>query len=122
VRASSAISVICLGVAVVFLWQLSFLNPKVLKPLAFGATQTRAVVAVVNETHTKTLRLEPSITVVDRLALEYWLPKVRFIVATPASDRCASGLAITRVPVPSPGAAPVGAVGSFSIFEQHCPR
>jgi hypothetical protein len=122
VRSSAAVSVICLGVAVVFFWQLSFLNPKVLKPLAFGATQTRAVVAVVNETHAKTLRLEPSITVVDRLALEYWLPKVRFTVATPAADRCSPGLEITRVPVPGPGAAPVGAVGPFSIFEQHCPR
>jgi hypothetical protein len=106
----------------VFSWQLSFLNPKVLKPLAFGATQTRAVVAVVNETHAQTLRLEPSITVVDRLALEYWLPKVRFTVVARATDRCSAGLAITRVPVPGPGVAPVGAVGPFSVFEQHCPR
>jgi hypothetical protein len=120
-RSSAASAVICLGVAVVFSWQLSFLNPKVEKPLAFGATQTRAVVAVVNETHTKTLRLEPSITVVDRLALEYWLPKVRFTVATRATG-CSAGLAITRVAVPGPGAAPVGTVGPFDIFEQHCPR
>jgi hypothetical protein len=122
VRAPAAIAVICLGVAIVFSWQLSFLNPKVLKPLAFGATQTRAVVAVVNGTHVKTLRLEPSITVVDRLALEYWLPKVRFSVVASPPDRCSAGLAITRLPVPGSGVAPVGAVGPFSIFEQHCPR
>jgi hypothetical protein len=43
-------------------------------------------------------------------------------VVTRATDRCSAGLAITRVPVPGPGADPVGAVGPFSIVEQHCPH
>lgn len=116
-RSWTAIAMVCVGISLVFVWQLSFMNENVLKPLAFGAAQTRAVVGTINEAHAEVLRLEPSITVVDRLALEFWLPKVDVLPATPATDRCSTGLSISRGHAAGPDQALFERVPPFSLFQ-----
>ena len=111
-----------LGIAVLFLWQLSFLGPKVVTPAANQASRPRIIANTVHELGTREITLEPTITILDRLALQYWLPQVRFIEATQSLDRCGTGLSISHLPGPRNSSVAIAYTEGFYLYRAapHC--
>lgn len=99
-----------------FAWALHEERPRVLDALARGATETHATVRAVHDAGVKQLALDHTVTVVDRLALEYWLPNVRFIASTPANATCDNVTSIGHAPTPPAGTTKIGQGGLFYLY------
>lgn len=108
--------VIAAGVVSLFSWQLSFAHPALLNSLGAGAAQTRATIGAINGTRSSELALDPTITVVDKLALEYWLPDMKIVPTTPAITPCFQVVSITRTAKAAPGQIAVKSGGAFHLF------
>ncbi len=112
----SGTAVLAVGILCLFGWQLSLSDHEVLANLAIGSTATRATVQAVHDTGTNQLALDPSITVVDRLALAFWLPDVKLSDENPANATCSQVVTISHVPAPTAKQELIVTVGTFSLF------
>ncbi len=115
--------VLATGVAALFGWQLSFAHPALLNALAAGEADTHATVHAVEASGTKQLTLDKSITVVDRLALAYWLPKTTLVESTPAITLCTRTVSISHSVHPPSGQVSLrsGGVLYLSRGTRSCP-
>ena len=109
------------GVTVLFVWQLGFVKSKVIKSLGATSANVHALVGAIDAQHVDQLRIDPSIGVVGRLHLAYWLPRVDIVAGTPDTEQCARGLTVSRAP--APGLTLVDRVGRFNLYRGHvaCP-
>ena len=96
--------------------QDGFVHAKVVDPMGAGTADTRALVGAVAGSHVDELRLDPTMKVVGRQLLQYWLPRVDIVSATPANERCSRGLTVSRSSEPNAGEEYVQSVGPYSLF------
>jgi hypothetical protein len=108
---------VCVAVALVFVWQLSFVRPKVLTPLRQGAVNTQVVVSAIRLTRATEVKVGPTMAKLA-LALEYWLPGVRVRPTLPGVGECSAGLTLARSPLPSRNQVRVGRAGGFFMFRR----
>jgi hypothetical protein len=124
-RASRWIATIAIAGAVVslFSWQLSFAHRALLNSLAAGAADTHATVQAVHDSGATELTLDKSITVVDRLALAFWLPSVKLVESTPAIAACSRTVSISHAARPAVGEVHIRSGGVLYLFRgtHNCP-
>ena len=111
--ASAAVAVVVVGL---FAWQLGFVHSRLLVGLDHDSAQDRAAALALQATGTKQVALEPSMGVVDRLALEFWLPRVTFVAAGPRIASCSNVVSISRQPRARVAVVPVETVGAMHLF------
>jgi hypothetical protein len=107
---------ICAIVVCLFGWQLSFIHPRVLVGLKTTSNNQQATAQAVRRAGVSKVALEPSVTVVDRLGLAFWLPRSTFVKSNPQIDACSSVVTLSRTPEATTPAQPLAAAGGMYLF------
>jgi hypothetical protein len=117
-----ATAVATTAVVVLFAWQLGFVKRKVIHALGAKNTAMQSLIAAIDDSHVTELQVDPSIAVVGRLHLGYWLPRVHLVGATAATERCSNGLTVSKAP-PTPEVTLVQRFGDFKLYRGNsaCP-
>jgi hypothetical protein len=114
-RAALLSSLIAVLVICLFAWQLGDVRRLLLRGLARDAANTAVVVDAVRAAGVSDVTLEPSVTKVDELALEYWLPTVTFHAATPETTRCSTVVSLSREPDLTPQQVSIGTASGIYL-------
>jgi hypothetical protein len=115
-RSWIGIGAVCAIVVCLFGWQLSFVHPKLLDALANGSNHTQSTAQAVRRTGVAEVALEPSISVVDRLGLEFWLPGYKFVATNPQIGACSSVVSLSRKPTATTPAQALPPAGGMYLF------
>jgi hypothetical protein len=115
-RSWVAPAAICAIVVCLFGWQLSFVHPNVLVGLKTTSNNQQSTAQAVRRTGVSKVALEPSVGVVDRLGLEFWLPRFKFLKSNPRDDACSSVVTLSRKPVATMPAQPLAPAGGMYLF------
>ena len=87
-----------------------------LNPLGAASAYTRSTARAVQATGVSEVALEPSIGVVDRLGLEFWLPGYKFVDTNPQIGACASVVSLSRNQEATTPARPLAPAGGIYLF------
>src|SRR5262249_35253306 len=107
---------ICAIVVCLFGWQLTFVRRQVLHSLAKDSNNTQAIVQAVRHTGVSEVALSPSLSVTDRLRLEFWLPGFKFVTTDPQIASCSSVVSLSRKPQATTSVQPLPPTGGMYLF------